>query len=132
MGYEFYDPYRHDNDENDILWFNVSLEDGQIEVDFAKPLRAFYINNFRLFPYNKARIIGSIDIEAYVYKNWYGHGSAEKVEFYIDNKLKETVTSEPYLWTWSEIKFGKHTIKVIAYDKDENISTKEIEVYKFL
>jgi len=131
MGYEYYDPYRHDS-ENEILWFNVSLEEGTIEVDFAKPLRAVYIFNNRLFPYNKARIIGSIDIEAYVSEGWYGQGYAEKVEFYIDDVLKGTVDSEPYLWTWSEKKFGEHTIKVIAYDNEGITATKEIEVYKFL
>ena len=132
MGYEYYDPYRHDNDENDILWLNTSLEGQTIGVDFVKPLRAFYINNNRLFPYNKARIIGKIDIEVYVYEDWYGHGSAEKVEFYIDDELKRTVNSEPYLWTWTEKKFGKHTIKVIAYDNEGNTASKELEVYKFL
>jgi len=113
MGYDYYDPYRHDNDEN--VWYNVSLEEETIEIDIAKPLRAFYINNNRLFPYYKSRIIGNIDIEVNVYEDWYGQGSAEKVEFYIDDVLKGTVDSEPFLWTWSEIKFGKHTIKVIAY-----------------
>lgn len=131
-GYECYDPYRHDNDENDVIWFNTSLEGETIEVDFAKPLRAFYIYNNRLFPYNKARIIGKIDIEVFVYEDWWGHGSAEKVEFYIDGELKSTVYSEPYLWTWNEIKFGTYTIKAIAYDDEGNTATKEIEVYKFL
>ena len=131
-GYDYYNPYRLDGIENEIKWFNITLEENKIEVDIAKPLRAFYINNNRLFPYNKARIIGKIDIEAYVYDDWWGGGSAEKVEFYIDGKLKKELTSEPYIWTWSEIKFGKHTIKVIAYDQEGNSDFKEIEVYKFL
>ena len=131
-GYDYYNPYRIDAIENEIVWLNVSLEEETIEVDIAKPLRAFYINNKRLFPYNKARIIGKIDIEAIVYEDWWGPGTAEKVEFYIDGGLKETVTTEPYIWTWSEIKIGKHTIKVIAYDQEGNSDFKEIEVYKFL
>ena len=85
-----------------------------------------------MFPYYKSRIIGSIDIEVYVYEDWFGHGSAEKVEFYINDELKSTVDSEPFLWTWSEIKFGKHIIKVIAYDDEGNTVSKETEVYKFL
>ena len=132
IGYDHYDPYRHDNDENDIIWYNVSLEEETIEIDIAKPLRAFYINNNRLFPYYKSRIIGSIDIEVYVYEDWFGQGSADKVEIYIDDVLKETDDSKPFLWTWSESKFGKHTIKVIAYDDEGNTVSKETEVYKFL
>ena len=55
------------------------------------------------------------------------------MEFYIDGDLKETLTSEPpYIYTWSEIKIGKHAIKVIAYDFDGKIDSKELEVYKFL
>lgn len=131
-GYDYYNPYRLDAIGNEIQWFNVTLEESKIEVDIAKPLRAFYINNNRLMPYNKVRIIGSIDIEAYIYEDWWGGGSAEKVEFYIDGDLKSTVTSKPFIWTWSEKKFGKHTIKVIAYDDEGNSNFKEIEVNKFL
>ena len=80
-GYEYYNPYRWDAVENKKLWMNISLEEETIEVDIAKPLRALYIKNNRLMPYNKARIIGKIDIEAFVYEDWWGGGSAEKVEF---------------------------------------------------
>ena len=54
------------------------------------------------------------------------------MEFYIDDDLKETVTSEPYIWTWSEKKIRKHIIKVLAYDFDGKILSKETEVYKLL
>lgn len=131
-GYYYYNPYRVDVIENGVLWMNISLEEETIEVDIAKPLKALYINNNRLFPYFKSRIIGKIDIEAIVNEDLWGSGSAQKVEFYIDGNLKETVTSKPYIWTWSEIKFGKHKIKVIAYDYEGNSDFKEIEVYKFL
>lgn len=131
-GYEFYNPYRHDSIENSVLWLNFSLEEEQIEVDIAKPLRAIYFNNMRIRPFARTRIIGSIDIEAYVVGSWYGPGSAEKIEFYIDDKLKDTVTSEPYIWSWNKITFGKHTIKVIAYDSEGNSASEEIKVLKFL
>jgi len=132
MGYEYYDPYRHDADENSTLWFNVTLEQQTIEVDFLKPLRAFYKNNKRIIPYYKTRIIGSIDIEAYTYEDWYGHSRVNKMEFYIDGKLKAVVDSEPFVWTWNEKQIGKHTIKVVAYDFEGNSDSKEIVVYKFL
>ena len=79
-----------------------------------------------------ALLIGFIDIEAIVYEDWWGPESAEKVEFYINNELKATFSSEPYLWRWNEVKFGKHIIKVIAYDDEGKSASKEIEVYKFL
>ena len=132
QGYEYYDPYRHDSEENKTLWVNVSLKEETIKVDIAKPLRAFYLNNKRITPFIKARIIGAIDIEAYVYESWYWQGEAENVEFYIDDVLKANVTSEPYTWTWTEKTIGRHTIKVVAYDDEGNSASDEIKVWKFL
>ena len=132
QSYYYYNPYRLDCQEDGVLWMNISLEEEPLDVDIAKPLRALYVNNNRIIPYNKVRIIGSLDIEAIVNYDWWGHTEVEKIEFYIDGKLKETVYSEPYNWTWSERKIGKHMIKVIAYDIEGNSASKEIEVRKFL
>jgi len=132
QGYEYYNPYRHDAEENKTLWVNVSLKEETIEVGIAKPLKALYINNKRIIPFMKARIIGDITIEAYILESWYWHGEAESVEFYIDDVLKATVSSEPFSWTWDDTAFGKHIIKVIAYDDDGNSASDEITVWKFL
>ena len=72
------------------------------------------------------------DIEAYVYESWYWQGEAENVEFYIDDVLKANITSEPYSWTWTDKTFGRHTIKVVAYDDEGNSASDEIKVWKFL
>ena len=132
QGYSYYNPYRHDTEVNQTLWINVSLEEETIEIDITKPLRAFYLNNNRIIPFFKARIVGEITIAVDIYESWYWQGQAEKGEFYIDNKLKETITSEPYNWTWSDRTVGRHTIKVVAYDNEGYSVSKEIEVYKFL
>jgi len=129
--YDYYNPYRLDIVDYDTLWMNVSLSEKLIEVEIAKPLNAFYINNERVIPFPKARIIGEIEIEAYIPGSWYEPGDADKVEFYIDDILKATVTSKPFNWTWNEITIGKHTIKVIAYDDEGNSATDEREVRKF-
>ena len=134
MGYDYYDPYRHDTGENKTLWLNITLEQQTITVDFLTPLRALYINNKRIMPFNKVRIVGNIDLEVYTNEDWYGPGSShvEKIEFYIDDVLKETIESKPYIWTWDEKTIGKHTIKVIAYDFEGNTDSKDLVVYKFL
>jgi hypothetical protein len=131
-GYEYYNPYRLDTEEYETLWFNISLIEDTIDLSIAKPLTALYLLNQRIIPFIKTRIIGPIDIEAYVGDSWYGQASAEKVEFYIDNELKATLTTEPFLWTWTEKRFGKHTIKVVAYDSEGKSVTQEKEVFKFL
>jgi hypothetical protein len=131
-GYEYYDPYRHDGIENTTVWMNVSLANATIDVDIAKPLRAIYLNNERVIPFMTTRIFGSIDIEAYIPGSWMEPIEAEKVEFYIDDVLQATITTEPYTWTWSQKTIGKHVIKVIAYDFEGDSASKEIEVMKFL
>ncbi len=132
--YDYYNPYRIDTQENKTLWLNITLEKQKIQIRIGKPLRAIYINNNRIIPIDKAIIIGKIDIEAYVYEYYY-YGpvnQAETVEFYIDNNLKETFTSLPYIWTWSNIDFGKHIIKVVAYDYNGQSTSQELTVYKIL
>ena len=52
------------------------------------------------------------------------------MEFYVDNALKATVNSEPYVWNWNDITFGEHTIKVVAYDSIGNSASDEITVRK--
>lgn len=47
-------------------------------------------------------ILESINIEVQVS----GEARVEKVEFYIDDELKPTDTTEPYTWVWSEKTFG--------------------------
>ena len=74
---------------------------------------------------NKAIIIGKITIVAEAQDQPAG---IEKVEFYIDGSLKAEDNSTPYEWIWDERTIGKHTIKVIAYDKAGNKETREVEV----
>lgn len=132
-GYALEKTYRNDAVENETIWVNISLR-RYINVDITKPLKAIYIKNRRILPFPRTVILGDIDIEVIVYGYWYEPVEVDKVEFYIDDDLKNTVTSPPYTWTWDEKSLlkRKHTITVKAYDKDETITTKEIQVWKFL
>ena len=60
----------------------------------------------------------------------------DKIEFYVDDVLKHTENdriSWIYTpWVWDETVFFKHTLKVIAYDRGENIASDEIVVWRFL
>ena len=57
--------------------------------------------------------------------------SIDKMLFYVDDKLCETLTSEPYEWLWDDSNSGKHTLKVVVYDTVGNTATDELEVWKF-
>jgi hypothetical protein len=53
-----------------------------------------------------------------------------KVEFYIDNNLKNADTQSPYVWNWDTTKgpSGNHTIKAKAYDTDNQTGEQSIQV----
>jgi hypothetical protein len=131
--YCYYQTYRNDVAENETLWVNFSLIKATIKVDIIKPLRALYIMNQRILPLSNTKIVGSLDIEAFIHNYWYSPMDAEKVEFYVDDTLSSTDTTPPYSWTWKSQGLIKHryTIKVIAYDTDGMNASDEIIVWKF-
>ena len=83
-----------------------------------------YIENVKKISFPITIIVGSIDIKV-------DAEGANRVEFYIDDELKETDTTYPYSWTWDEFSFGKHTLTVKAYDNTGNSDTDEMAVWKF-
>ena len=89
--------------------------------------RYLYIFNKEIMPLPKnTLIISQITIKL----NADDPSDIEKVEFYIDNTLQETLTDPPYEWTWSERTFGQHRIKTMAYDDTGSIARYEIDVWK--
>lgn len=76
---------------------------------------------------SKTIIIGRITIEAVAEDE----SGIDRIEFYIDDRLKGTVETEPYVWLWDESSFWKHRIKAIAYDNTGTISIDEREVLIF-
>ncbi len=76
-------------------------------------------------------LIGKTTINVYASDD----SGIEKVEFYVDGELMETVKSEPYNWTLSRIStfkelfYHKHTIEVKAYDDTGKTSSDSIEVW---
>ncbi|MCK4347661.1 MAG: hypothetical protein KAW47_03505, partial [Thermoplasmatales archaeon] len=78
-------------------------------------------------------LIGRTTVKAYASDD----SAIEKVEFYIDENLKETVTQDPYEWTFRKVSFIKHlvrryTITVTAYDDEGKTSSASIDVIAVL
>jgi hypothetical protein len=57
-------------------------------------------------------------------------GDVERVEFYLDNQLVETLTEPPYAWEWRERTWGRHTVKTMVYDDSGACARHEIPVWK--
>ena len=83
--------------------------------------------NRRIIPFFTTVIIGDIDIIAEAIDP----SGINRVEFYIDGQLMETISDASFQWKWTENAFLKHTIKVIAVDNYENVAEEEISVSKF-
>jgi hypothetical protein len=105
-----------------------------MKVIITKPLEnTLYIQNQERRSVSTDTIIyGPITIIA----NVTSEISITKVEFYIDGRLKDTVTTVPYTYLWKPIiQFHgfslKHTIKVIAYDSLGNNASDELNVTKW-
>jgi uncharacterized repeat protein (TIGR02543 family) len=104
------------------------VEEGII-VNITRPLKnSFYLRNFRLLPLPRNTIIyGPITIKAKVTAD----AEVEKVEFYIDEKLRKTDTSAPYTYRWAPLRSFRHTITVRAYDTNGHTASDEITVFKW-
>ncbi len=77
-------------------------------------------------PQGRGKVFGVVPIEVNVSDNY----GVSRVEFYVDEVLVNTFTSSPYKWLWDtkDISEGGHTIKIVAYDGNENRSEKVINV----
>ena len=108
--------------------FNICEDDDIPTVEITKPLeKSLYIRNHRICPWWFTMIIGGIDVNV----DASDEVGMDRVEFYINKKLKATDTTEPYTWMWDERAFGSRMIEVKAYDNAGNSNTAKIRVLIF-
>jgi len=97
-------------------------------VKLIKPDKELYINNRAIMGLSTPTLIGGIDVIAEVSDNESG---IKMVNFYIDGQLRDTVYVPPYKWTWNERIFLGHTVKVEAYDNNDNRAEDSDSVFIF-
>ncbi len=103
-------------------------------VSIAKPEKGLYLFDRKILPrfIRPALIIGRITIVANATDEDSG---IEKVEFYINGKLKVTDTTAPYEYLWKRDRirlFHIFVIKVVAYDNEGLEAFDKMLVRKFL
>ena len=98
-------------------------------VQLVKPQeKNLYIFNYKIFKLPKNTIIfGKINILI----NAENLSDISKVEFYIDKEFRETIYEPSYRFLWNNKTFGKHSIKIMAYDEFGCIKKYEFVVWKF-
>jgi parallel beta-helix repeat protein len=84
-----------------------------------------YIKNKKIIPFFKPLVFGPLRIDA-------NDSRVRKAEFYVNGKLKDTITKGPFVWNWNEPSFMKKTIETKTYDIDGNVSSSgEMTFYVF-
>ena len=107
------------------------LINNQTFVNIVKPedrlLYFFGNDDYSLkFPGRKV-IIGDIEVVAK------GLEPLSRVDFYLNNNLIYSDTTEPYTWNWKSFAFGKCQVTAIAYDTLGEFAGKDlITAWKFL
>jgi len=119
--------------QGDLWSFTTEEEhppESSINVTITRPQEnRFYFRNFRLFRLPRNTIVyGPITITASATAI---NTSVERVDFYIDGKLKKSDDTEPYSYRWSQLRCFKHTIMVKAYSDNDQIATDELTVFKW-
>jgi nitrous oxidase accessory protein len=84
-----------------------------------------YVKNRKILPFFKPVVFGPLRIDV-------NDKHVKKAEFYVNGKLKDTVSEPPFVWTWDEPAFMKHTFETKVYDtKGKSSSSGEISFFMF-
>lgn len=94
------------------------------DLEIIEPYNGIYFKNSRIFPFFLPLIFGNIDVKVHAENSSY-------VEFYIDDELKFTDYEPPYIYTWNESAFFRHSIMAIAYNENGESDEDSIYVWKF-
>ncbi|MGC9308756.1 MAG: OmpL47-type beta-barrel domain-containing protein, partial [Thermoplasmatota archaeon] len=97
-------------------------------VGFLQPLDGFlYVMGREILPLKQTVILGRATVEVDAFDDTAG---MDRVEFYIDSNLHETVVTQPFTMVWDErVWFDRHTIKAVAYDTAGNMAVAEQDIW---
>lgn len=84
-----------------------------------------YIKNKKIFPFFKPVVFGPLRIDV-------NEPKVNKAEFFVNGKLKDTLTEEPFIWNWNEPAFMGQKIETKVYDENgKSSSSGEMTFYIF-
>ena len=134
-GINVIDYYSKDNAGNaeKLKSVEIKIDKTNPAMDVKAPKKSYlYLMGREIIPLsgfnNFAIVIGSTNVNVDVRDSISG---VKKVEFYVDNSLKETLSEPPYTWNWNEVAVGPYTLKAVAYDNAGNKVSAEIPVMVF-
>jgi len=111
------------------------VDDGQpqpsIVITLPQENHAYFFGKDKA-PFPFTFILGKYTVEAQMNGNY---TSVEKIEFYVDGKLRGTDTQAPFTWNWTTPSLKRHTLAVIGYyttDEGEYTSSTQMRLWKLL
>jgi len=132
---EYWSIDKQNNIENH-KYEKLKIDTDNPEIDIIKPEICTYLGNKRIWPIfrsnflfiSKPLIFGDIEIKVDASDSMSG---VNRVEFFIDNEIKNSDFIIPYEWMWSEKKLSvMHDINVVVYDVAGNNINEQISVIK--
>jgi len=118
-----------------VVWsFTTGMEEIPDTTDpiitFSSPESSLYFKGNQLFNTFKPIIIGHVNIVAEAYDE---HSGVERVEFYDGDTLLGIDMTDPYGFMWDDsAKYNfHHTLRIVAYDLNENSASDEVDVVEF-
>ncbi|MCX6671859.1 MAG: Ig-like domain-containing protein, partial [Euryarchaeota archaeon] len=125
----------HQNTNTSPVWsFATKTDTTPPSIQLTSPSKGYLYLNFgdiiiRKIPiFFTTIVIGRTDVTATVTDSQSG---VKKVEFYIEDELKASFTTEPYSWAWTESGYlFPYVLKVLAYDNAGNQNSYELKLWK--
>jgi hypothetical protein len=107
---------------------NEKIDGSPPEVTLTRPEGYVYVFDTRILPTacGNTIAIGDVTFEGDALDRESG---LKNVEFYVDNRVKKTVSFAPFAWTWSERTLGGYTVKMVAHDAAGNIAGTAVTVF---
>jgi hypothetical protein len=105
----------------------ATIDQYQLDIEISKPTNGFYFFNRNLIPANQPIVLGPIQVEI---KKLLNETRVDYLELYIDDVLVSNGDNTIIPIIWKKMSFGRHNLKVIAFDLYGNRATDEIEVMK--
>jgi len=129
--FDIFSPDRYAGPTNEgIDYVGIGEEYANPAIIFSNPAeKTLYLFGTKLTKFPITLIIGGIQVESKVNGLF---TDVDKVEFYLDGKLKYTAEKEPFTWHWIKPGIFKHTIQIKAYYNEINSLSANMTVWKFL
>lgn len=115
------------------IWHFSTIDLIVPHLEIITPIAGFmYTDNGttrKQIPSDRAVIYGPINVELNVFDNGSG---IQKVDIFVDTKLKASLTKQPFEWYWNTLSIGNHRLTVKAVDYSGNQNEKNVEVQTYI